>query len=117
MKTIWKVGALVSFVLFVACSSAPKCETPEEVTYNLVVAPLVEEKCYMCHAPEKYKAKGGRVKLHEYASLKKLGEKGNLMGAVNHEKGYTAMPYKKEVKIDTCARLVLQAWVDGGFKE
>ena len=119
-----KYGQLTFIILVIftltSCSSEAKvdvCEKPKDVTYSNKVASLIEEKCYSCHAPDVYKKKASRVKIFDYKSLKKQAEKGVLMGSVNHEKGYVAMPYKKGVKIDTCSRLVLQTWIDQGMKE
>lgn len=104
-------------VLFNSCKSKELCPLPEAVTYTKDVAVVIEEKCFMCHAPDVYKKKASRNKIYDYESLKKMGESGFLVGAITHAKGYVAMPYKKGVKIDTCAIALISKWVDTGMKE
>ena len=80
----------------IACAEKVACKLPEEVTYSGQIATLVEEKCFMCHAPEVYKTKASRMKIFDYKSLKKAAEEGLLMGSITHQKGFIAMPYRKE---------------------
>lgn len=101
----------------ISCSETPACMPPESITYTEHVKPIVEKNCFECHAPDKYKAMAGRNKIYEYKHLVSMAERGNLMGAVNHEKGYTPMPFNKGIKIDTCERVILQKWIDQGMLE
>jgi len=106
------------FLLFLAsCSNQPKCDLPNAISYQKDIAPVIEEKCFLCHAPDVYKKKASRNKIFDYPSLKKMGESGQLIGSITHAQGYIAMPYKKGVKIDTCAILLISKWVNSGMKE
>jgi len=108
---------LTSIIIVSSCSSSTDCQIPEDITYTSDIKVIIEENCYACHAPDVYKKKGGNVKLFEFEKLKKLSLNGVLMGSVNHEKGYIAMPYRKGTKIDKCASDKLQKWIDGGCKK
>lgn len=106
-------------LLFNSCNSKPKitCPLPDNITYKKDIAAVIEEKCFMCHAPDVYKRKASRNKIFDYSSLKKMGESGQLMGSITHAQGFIAMPYKKGVKIDTCSIALISKWVNSGMKE
>ncbi|UZO81070.1 hypothetical protein NBT05_01010 [Aquimarina sp. ERC-38] len=120
MKAIYKI-IFSSILLILICGSCGKeqkvCSTPESVTYTNDVANLVETNCFMCHAPDVYKEKASRNKIYDYKSLKKMGESGQLIGSITHAKGFIAMPYRKNKKIDSCAIEVFKKWVETGMKE
>jgi len=116
MKKTFVMSSIVMYLLSSCTGSTPACDIPEGISYNSGISTIIKENCFNCHSPEKYKVKGGRIKLYDEKALKKLGEDGTLMGALNHKRGYVAMPYKKGVKLDSCVRVVLQSWVDGGCK-
>lgn len=107
----------LAFLLIQSCSQKPLCDLPQEITYSQTVAPLIEAKCFMCHSQEVYKTKASRNKIYTYESLKKMAVSGTLMGAITHQKGYIAMPYKKNEKIDTCAIATIAKWVATGMKQ
>ena len=99
------------------CKKKPACATPEQVSYTKDVAPVIEAKCFMCHAPDVYKRKASRNKIFNYKSLKKMAESGQLMGSITHAQGFIAMPYKKGSKIDTCSIAIIDKWVKTGMKQ
>ena len=110
----------VHFILLLsACNSTPKidCQLPKTLSYTKDIAPVIEAKCFMCHAPDVYKKKASRNKIFDYKNLKKMGESGQLIGSITHAKGFIPMPYKKGIKIDTCAIAILSQWVNSGMKE
>ena len=110
---------LISFQFFTSCKGTLEqtCDTPKDITYTNQIAPLIEEKCFMCHAPDVYKKKASRNKIFDYASLKKMGESGQLIGSITHTKGFIAMPYRKGTKIDSCSIKLIKQWVAFGMKE
>lgn len=114
---LYKTVALVAFLLIQSCNQEPSCELPQEITYTQTVAPLIEAKCFMCHSQEVYKTKASRNKIYTYESLKKMASSGTLMGAITHQKGYIAMPYRKNKKIDTCAIATIAKWIETGMKK
>lgn len=108
----------VNFILSLnACTPKIDCKIPETLSYTKDIAPIIEAKCFMCHAPDVYKKKASRNKIFDYESLKKMGESGQLIGSITHAQGFIAMPYKKGVKIDTCSIAILSQWVNSGMKE
>ncbi len=107
----------IATILLFSCKEEETCNLPEEVTYTNQVAALVETECFLCHAPDVYKKKASRNKIFDYASLKKMGESGQLIGSITHARGYIAMPYRKKEKIDSCAIEVFKKWVASGMPE
>ncbi len=106
------------FILSVTgCKQKPLCELPTEVTYTQTIAPLIEAKCFMCHSQEVYKRKASRTKIYNYATLKEMGLNGALLGAITHQKGFVAMPFRKNEKIDTCSIALIAKWVETGMKK
>jgi len=115
---IFKLLAAVTILFTLAsCGAKDECGLPEAVTYTKDIAPVIEAKCFMCHAPDVYKKKASRNKIFDYKSLKKMAESGQLIGSITHAKGFIAMPYKKGVKIDTCSIAIIDKWVKTGMKE
>ncbi|MFD2565715.1 hypothetical protein [Aquimarina rubra] len=110
---------LALFITFSSCNGEPKqqCNIPENITYNEQVASLIEVHCFKCHAPDVYKEKASRNKIFDYQSLKKMGESGQLIGSITHAQGFIPMPYRKGVKIDSCAIEVIKKWVELGMQE
>lgn len=116
-KSIVFVFSVVTITLLESCSKVPACDTPEEVTYEAQIKTVIEAKCFLCHAPEVYKTKASRVKIHDFESLKAMGASGQLVGSISHSEGYIAMPYRKKEKIDSCAIELIKYWVTTGMKE
>jgi len=46
-----------------------------------------------------------------------MAESGFLIGAITHQQGFVAMPYKAGKKIDDCSIAILSKWVETGMKE
>ena len=90
MKTTFKLYkffiSLLIIILFSCKEKEAECPLPKNISYTNTIAALVETKCYMCHAPDVYKVKASRVKIHDYPSLKKIGESGQLIGSITHAK-------------------------------
>ncbi|AXT53568.1 hypothetical protein D1818_23090 [Aquimarina sp. BL5] len=110
---------LILFINFTSCNGEPKpqCDIPQNITYNDQVASLIEIHCFKCHAQDVYKEKASRHKIFDYTNLKKSGESGQLIGSITHAQGFIPMPYRKGVKIDSCAIEVIKKWVELGMQE
>lgn len=106
-----------SILLLNACAPKIDCEIPKALSYTKDIAPVIEAKCFMCHAPDVYKSKASRNKIFDYKNLKKMGESGQLVGSITHAKGFIAMPYRRTTKIDTCSIALIAQWVKSGMKE
>ena len=116
------VSVAITFGLLLVTNSCKEtssvaCNLPETVSYTENIAPLIEEKCFKCHAEEVYKQKASRNKIYTYESLREKAEGGILMGSLTHQKGYIAMPYKMGKKIDTCSIALIGKWVTTGMKK
>lgn len=112
------LGVTMLFLGAISCKeNAVICETPEEVSYTQTIAPLIEAKCFKCHAEASYKYKASRVKIYNYESLKKRAEDGSLLGAITHQKGFVPMPFRKGEKIDTCSIAAIATWINTGMKK
>jgi hypothetical protein len=70
IKIIYKVGALMLFFIAAigSCSSDPELPAdiqaamknlPDKLDYNLHVKPILSDRCFSCHGPDKNKQKGG----------------------------------------------------------
>ncbi|GAA3509720.1 hypothetical protein GCM10022393_23160 [Aquimarina addita] len=120
MNQITKLTVILfSLFIVLSCKDNTKeiCNITDDVNYTNHIASLVETHCFTCHAPDVYKKKASRNKIFDYASLKKMAESGQLIGSITHAPGFIAMPYRKGVKIDSCAIEVMKKWVVTGMKE
>lgn len=79
------------------------------VSYTQFVAPLMSANCNSCHNV-------GNIITSNYNDLKTIALNGKLMGSINHQQGYLAMP-QGQPKLQECARLKLGAWVNAGAAE
>jgi mono/diheme cytochrome c family protein len=85
------------------------CDTAD-MKYAANVVPILQSSCYGCHANGN--ASGG-VALGNYASLKTQVDNGNLIGAITHAAGYTAMPLGG-AKLSDCNINKIKAWIARG---
>ncbi len=109
------LGLLFLITAFFSCQQKNQCEIAEVITYEKDVAPVIEAKCFMCHAPDVYKKKASRVKIYDYKSLLAVANDKRLLGSIKHLEGFIAMPYKKDKKIDKCSILLIEKWVNSGL--
>jgi len=110
---------LVALNLFFSCAyddeetlilSNP-CDTVP-VTYSGVIQPILETYCYSCHSS--YNPSGGII-LDNYEDVRDIAleEDSRLIGSINHEDGYTAMP-QRQSKLDSCKLHYFDVWVEQG---
>jgi hypothetical protein len=86
-----------------------ECST-NGVTYSGVVEPIIKSKCYKCHDAAN---NNGNITLEGYANLKQYVDSGQLLGAIKHLSGFSAMP-KNEAKLIDCNIQKIEAWVNEG---
>jgi hypothetical protein len=109
---------LLPFAFTTSCSeeesSGPinPCDTVD-VTYSGVIQPLLAANCYSCHGNGQSRA---GVTLDTYEGVYTVAISGQLSGAVNHESGYTAMPYQRQ-KLDSCSIYFIDTWIEAGAPE
>ena len=90
-------------------NSCDECDT-SNVTYSLTVSPIIQAKCKGCHQGT---SPGGGILLTSYADAAAIAADGSLMGSVNHNAAYSAMP-KGASKLPACDINKLRIWVNAG---
>lgn len=90
------------------CSQGP-CDDAV-FTYSGAIKPLISAYCNGCHNSA---SPLGGVILDTYAGLKTVADNGKLIGSVNHNIGFSAMP-KGGNKLSTCQISQIQKWVSAG---
>lgn len=84
------------------------CDTLN-VKYSEVIDPILDRNCVSCHFTG---SNGTGVSLQNYADVKVVVDNGRLLGAINHEPGYSPMPQGGE--LDDCTISKIEAWVNKG---
>lgn len=85
------------------------CDT-SAVTYSMSVVPVLSANCISCHGGSTPSA---AIRLDTYAGVKQQVDNGRLLGAINHEASYSAMP-KGGNKLSVCNIAKIRIWVAGG---
>ena len=93
----------------------------DEVDYNRDVRPILAEKCYPCHGPDK-KARKAKLRLDDFAAAVKAGaitpgkpDESELVERIFSDDPDERMPPKKSKTIlDDKAKEVLRKWIAAG---
>jgi|SRR5688572_15659285 len=85
------------------------CDTAN-VTYNQTVRPILDLNCMSCHS--QLSQQGGIV-LETYSNVISYVNSGQLLGAINHEQGFSPMP-QGTAKLSDCNILKIEKWVQSG---
>jgi hypothetical protein len=83
------------------------CDTAN-VTYSVTIVSIMSSNCYSCHSNRNAAAKGGNIRLEDYADVKANIDR--VMGSVKHSSGYVRMP-KNGGSIKECSITQLDIWV------
>ena len=84
------------------------CTPNPAPSFSADVLPILDSRCNNCHSGA---SPSGGIKLDSYNEVIKYVPNGKLMGSINHDSGYSAMP-KNGTKLSTCQIELIQAWVD-----
>ena len=84
-----------------------------EVSYALTVQPILQQKCYTCHAISFHEA---GVIMEGYANVKSQATSGRLLGAISHAPGFHPMP-KNGAKLPDCDIVKIKKWIEAGAKD
>src|SRR5690242_6971998 len=76
------------------------------------IIPILQTNCYICHSAAIH---NGDIILEGYSELIKQVNNGKLLGAINHETGFGAMP-QNAPKLGTCEISKIEHWVTEGSK-
>jgi len=79
-------------------------------TYQDIVLPIIENKCYGCHAASA--AQGGIV-LEGYEALVELVDDGSFACSINWNSGCSPMP-KNSSQLPNCELAVINKWLAEG---
>lgn len=81
------------------------------VTYTATVRNILTAYgCIGCHAGSN---PSGNISLQEHAGVRAVAANGKLLGAINHNTGFSPMPMGGN-KMTSCDIDKIKAWVDGG---
>lgn len=84
----------------------------ENRSFNNDVLPVVENNCFSCHNSSN---SSGGINLENYENIKFIAESGKLLGTINHDVGYSAMPLNSS-KLSDCTINQIEAWIKQGLK-
>ena len=74
------------------------------------IEPILERNCYVCHSSS---VNSGNVTLDTYSDLMVRVNDGSLLGAINHNQGFTAMP-QNAPKLASCEIAKIEQWITDG---
>jgi hypothetical protein len=85
------------------------CDTTN-VTFAGTIWPLMQTWCTGCHTGNNA---GGNIHIENYSDVVAIANNGSLMGTINHETGYIAMP-KNSDKLSDCLIAEIRIWIEDG---
>ncbi len=84
--------------------------TTTNMSYATDIVPILQTNCYVCHA----QGVGlGNVTLQGYANLKVYVDNSKLVGVINHDSRFPAMP-QGAAKLSACNIDKIEAWIADG---
>lgn len=86
-----------------------ECMTTD-MSYALDIIPILEADCYECHS---ISANNGNVTLEGHENILKYVNDGKLLGAINHDGGFSPMP-KERAKLLDCEIAKIDTWITDG---
>lgn len=85
------------------------CDTTN-VTFSGTIFPLIQNSCIGCHSGT---AAGGQIDLSNYQNISVVANNGKLLGSVNNDSGFSAMP-KGGNKLPACRIDQIRIWIENG---
>ncbi len=92
-------------------SNCYSCDTNS--TYTERIRPMMQKWCVTCHTSGNA---GGGYDLSTYTGLALAVSNNRLLGCMNQESGYSAMP-KNSGPISTCDIQAIEKWISKGYPE
>jgi hypothetical protein len=80
-------------------------------TYSAGVKPIMDTYCVGCHSAT---LMNGNIRLDNHASVMAAAKSGKLMGSIQHQTGYVAMP-QGGAKLSDCSITVIRKWIQAGY--
>jgi uncharacterized membrane protein len=91
--------------------NAGGCDTVN-MSFSADVFPIIQNKCLGCHSGT---SPQGNVRLETHAQISNHAGSGKLLGAIDHQSGYTPMPYNRP-KLDECTIAKIGSWINDGVQ-
>lgn len=85
------------------------CDPSIEVTYTNIVRHIMSQNCLSCHSST---TKKGDVILETYDQVKAYADKGDLIGVLESQQGYKAMPPTTALR--SCDIDQIKTWINNG---
>lgn len=85
------------------------CDTTN-ITYQNTIVPIITQQCYECHGGS---AEVSGIPLEGHQNIKAIVDAGRLVGAINHQVGFSPMP-KDRPKLNECDIMKIETWVNAG---
>ena len=79
-----------------------------DVSYAGTIYPILQSHCLSCHSGPN---PTGNLNFNSYEVVAAVAENGRLMGAINHEPGYSPMPPSGN-QISACEIGLVQKWIN-----
>lgn len=92
-------------------SASGSCDTTN-VTFSATILPIFQQSCALPSCHKSGSALGGYT-LDVYTGAKQAADANRLLGAINHEPGFSPMP-KSATQLDECKRRQIAIWVAAG---
>lgn len=110
-------GLMIGMVLISACYydveeelyPATVCLT-DNMSFQNHIVPILQQHCYSCHAAA---INTGNITLEGYSEFIKYVNSGQLLGAIKHESGFSAMPQGLSSLIP-CNIAKIEQWINQG---
>jgi len=87
------------------------CDTLD-VSFAMDVVPIMAMNCYSCHSNANAPEFTSGFALEDHADVSASSIR--IVGAINHNDGFLAMPRGGAGKLDTCSINTIEAWVNSG---
>lgn len=88
---------------------ATGCDTTN-VSFSTFVKPLLDMHCLGCHSGS---SPSGGILLTDYSNILTVVQNGSLLGSIQHENGFTAMPIGND-QLPQCDIDKIKSWIDAG---
>lgn len=86
-----------------------ECNTMD-MSYTNDILPIISSTCYTCHSSQ---LNLGSVTLEGYNNFMVYVENGRLVGAINHDAGFSPMP-QGQAQLTDCKISKIEAWIAQG---
>lgn len=90
---------------------APGCG-PVNMSFSTDITPILSTNCYSCHSSQMAL---GSVILDTFEGAAQVAGNGKLMGAINHQAGFSPMP-QGAGKLAACDIEKIGKWIEEGTK-